>query len=354
MLMKWTDEFGFNSGIMKAMRGAVCLVWVGVAAARAEVTALFPFEGKPVLESLTPAISSNGTVTISNRVRVGFYNIEMFTDGIKDGKNRSEEKSQRQAQGAARIIEEFHPDILFVSEIENRRTLGSLNSCLGVPFPLAYIAEFGSESGRNEKMNIALLTRVAPVSVTEIDFGPLKGQGRPTRGVVRAEFEMGEKHSLLAYAVHLKANWGDRERNYAQRVNAMSIVRDDVRAWSEARPDRTWEMLVVGDMNTDPMMVDLKDDPTLKVLEDWIDLWGEHLDISDMHTIPTRYGDPMREFPAALFDRFLVHPELHNKPWHVSLPSVIMKGTETRDITVLPGEGDHVSDHYPVYVDILK
>jgi hypothetical protein len=62
----------------------------------------------------------------------------------------------------------------------------------------------------------------------------------------------------------------------------------------------------------------------------------------------------MREFPPALFDRVVVQPELRVKPWQTSLPSVIMKGTEVNDVNVLPGQGDHVSDHYPIYLDILK
>jgi len=312
--------------------------------------------GKPLIEPAVLAFDDPSAAldTQKGNVRIGFYNIEMFTDGIKDGKNRTEDLAGNQAKGAGPIVDELATDILLISEIENQRALKLLNSALKESFPIGYISQFGTGSGRYEKMNIGMLSRIPAVSVDEIDFGSLTGKHRPTRGLFRAIFDLGDNHFLVIYAAHLKANWGDRTRNYAQRVSALELLKADALKLFADHPERTWEAIVIGDFNTDPLLKQFDDDPTLKVLEDWTDLFSQHLDASDLYTVPTRRGDPMREFPPALFDRILAHPEIQKKPWSVSLPGVIMKGTETSDVTVLPGQGNHVSDHYPIYIDVIR
>lgn len=311
--------------------------------------------GDPLVEDAVQVINVDGVAPYSNQsLRVGFYNIEMFTDGIKDGKNRTEAMALNQAKGAAPIIAEVNADILLISEIENGRILSQLNDALAKPYPAGYIVQFGTGSGQNEKMNIGMLSRYPVESAREIDFGTLTGVHKPTRGLFRVVAQLDDKNYLLLYAAHLKANWGERERNYAQRTNAMNMLKADVKRMVEQYPDRSWEMMLIGDFNTDPLLKDFQDDPTLKVLEDWIDLFSQHPDISNLYTVPTRHGDPTREFPPALFDRVLVNPSLMQKPWQASLPGVIMKGTETEDTLVLPGQGKHVSDHFPVYIDLIR
>jgi endonuclease/exonuclease/phosphatase family metal-dependent hydrolase len=313
-------------------------------------------KGTPLVEPATLSIQQDAPAPASaDTVRVGFYNIEMFTDGIKDGKTRSETAARNQAKGAAAIVDELAADILMISEVENERALGWLNEGLATPYPYGYTVEFGTQSGRAEKMNIALLSRVQAESVHEIDFGPMTGAHRPTRGLLRAVIPLDDTgHWLLLYGAHLKANWGERERNYAQRVNGLKLLQDDMNTVLAAYPDRKWEVVVVGDFNTDPLLKQFEDDPTLKGMEDFVDLFSLHHDVSDLYTVPTRRGDPMREFPPALFDRVLVRPEVRATPWQASLPGVIMKGTETEDVTVLPGQGKHVSDHFPIYVDLVR
>ena len=317
--------------------------------------AAFPVSGTPQVEDAIRVFSAPVSDHVdTGQVRVAFYNIEMFTDGIKDGQSRTEEAAINQARGAARIIDVINPDVLFISEIENERTLNYLNDALNNPFSHGYVVLFGSGSGQIEKMNIGMLSRLKPVSVEEIDFGPLSGRGRPTRGYLRALFELDAKHSLLVYAVHLKANWGERHRNYAQRANAMKLLQEDVSHMLEAYPDREWEIMVIGDFNTDPALNEHTEDPTLQILEDWTDMWLEHEDIGDRHTVPTRRGDSRREFPPAIFDRILVHPTLREKPWSVGLPEVLMTGTDTNNVNTLPGHDDHISDHYPIYIDLKR
>lgn len=345
---------------VRILRNTLIIFFTGIvlsslAYGEVESTANTNVFGDPLLEPAKEAFSRPGAAAIqTNRIRVGFYNIEMFTDGIKDGKNRTEALALNQAKGAATIVGELNADILLICEIENERILNHLNEALVNPYPKGYIVKFGTKSGRDEKMNIGLLSRYMPVSVDEIDFGPMTGKYKPTRGIFRVVYDLGDDRFLLLYGAHLKANWGDRDRNYAQRVKAMEIVKGDAATFLGENPGHTYEIMLMGDFNSDPLLKEFSDDPTFKVLEDWVDLFSEHPDISDLHTIATRKGDPFREFPPALFDRVLVHPNVREKPWQASLPGVIMKGTETEDITILPGSGHHISDHYPIYLDLLK
>ncbi len=351
--MKGTGLTGNHTGTVRCTTVALGVYLLATTVpARAQVE----MKGTPLLEPATLSIQLDAPAKANtDSIRVGFYNIEMFTDGIKDGKTRNEAAARNQARGAAAIVDELAADILVVSEVENERALGWLNDGLVSPYPFGYTVQFGSQSGREEKMNIALLSRVQAESVHEIDFGPMTGPHRPTRGLLRAVIPLDDdNHWLLLYGAHLKANWGDRERNYAQRVNALKFLMEDVESVLATHPDRNWEVMVVGDFNTDPLLKQFDDDPTLKVMEDFIDLFSVHHDVSDLYTVPTRRGDPMREFPPALFDRVLVRPEVRAVPWQTSLPGVVMKGTETEDVTVLPGQGNHVSDHYPIYVDLMR
>jgi len=324
-----------------------------VCESHAEAFAVLDFSGEPVYETISPSFTNATEEGLDRtKVRVGFYNIEMFTDGIKDEKHRTEAKAVIQAKGAATIIAELAADILLISEIENTRILDILNTSLDKPYPYGYVSDFGIKSGRIEKMNIGMLSRISPVAVDEIDFGPLQGPGRPTRGLFRAQFDLGDNHILVVYSSHLKSNYGDRAKNFSQRVNAMKIMKEDADKIMAANPDKTWEVMILGDFNTDPLELEFKDDPTIKVLTGWTDLWSIHPDVKNIYTVPTRYGDPHREFPPALFDRIITSPELTSAPWKVGNPEVITKGTVTEDVKTMPGDNGHVSDHYPIYVDL--
>lgn len=313
-------------------------------------------EGKPLVEPAEQVFDRGGLADSSTatRLRVGYYNIEMFTDGINDSDRRTEELARIQASGAAGIIDEFEPDILMLSEVENGRVVTLLNDALANPYPAGYVVLYGSGTTRIEDMNSAMLTRFKPESVSEIDFGPLTGEGRPARGFFRAIFHLGDQHYLAVYSAHLKSNYGNRRRNQAQRYHAMRMVREDAETLTGAHPERRWEMLLLADFNSDPLSPKFGGDPTWRVLTDWSDLWSEHPSVYERHTIPTRFGDPRLEFPPALFDRVLANPGMREAPWVVSLPDVVAKGVVTADITVKPGEQGHVSDHYPVYVDLTR
>ena len=220
------------------------------------------------------------------------------------------------------------------------------------PYPFACITRFGS-GNEARLLNIGVLSRVPIAGLRELDFSAMKGQGRPPRGALNFYLDLGDGRRLLVYGVHLKSNFGNRYKNISQRINALDLVRKDAEAIRRKNPDITWEVLVLGDMNVDPDAPEFERDPTLRPLKDWVDLWHGR-PLAERITLPTRYGDPALVFPPATFDRFVVSPELREKPWVAGAPGVIQEGVDTQNVLTLPGEKNHVSDHYPVWVDVVR
>lgn len=289
---------------------------------------------------------------VGDRLRVAFYNIENFTDGVNDGPDRTEALVEAHATGAAALLDEVNADIVLISEIENEATLNRLNKALAKPFPFGWVTHFGDSSDQVNKLNIALLSRLPAVELLELDFAPLTGKGRPTRGSLRASFDLGEEHRLVVYGVHLKSNFGYRPRNVAQREHALEIVTADAKAVQEDASVK-WEVLLLGDFNVDPAAPEFAGDPSLRPLRGWVDLWRgkpQHERI----TIPTRYGDPELEFPPATFDRIYAAGDLTQAPWMLDQPGVLPRGVNTKQVSVKPGEDGHISDHYPVWVDVER
>lgn len=328
------------------------LAAVCVTAGRAEEA--FPSEGRPATD--TPAVAFEDRAAfaqVGEKLRVAAYNIENFTDAVGDGDDRTPELMQAQARGAAANLDEIDADLALIIEIENAAALQALNKTLARPYPAGYITHLGEGAPDEQKLNIAVLTRVPLVDLREIDFGPLTGAGRPTRGVLRVQADLGGGRRLAVYAVHLKSNYGYRPRNMYKRRHALQLVMEDVKSLRASDPAITWEMLVVGDMNVDPELPEFSGDWSLSPLRGWKDLWRGR-PIHERMTIPTRYGDPALEFPPACFDRIYAGADLTNAPWRVGSPGVVQKGVQTRNVKALPGQEGHVSDHYPVFVDLLR
>lgn len=289
---------------------------------------------------------------VGERLRVGSYNIQDFTDAIHDGTNRTPERLARQARIAAALIDEINPDVLVLQEIENAVSLSVLNNTLPEPYPLAYVTKFGERQQRD--LNIAVLARVPITGLRALDFSRLSGSGRPPRGVLSFIVHLNERHKLLVYVVHLKSNYGDRSRNIAKRRSALEIVAEDARHVRARYTGYEWEMLVLGDMNVDAAAPEFADDPSLAPLADWVDLWLG-MPLEERMTLPTRYGDPMQQFPPVTFDRFFASRELKAAPWVAGKPGVLQKGVDTQNIFAVGGENDiQASDHFPIYVDLTR
>jgi hypothetical protein len=103
----------------------------------------------------------------------------------------------------------------------------------------------------------------------------------------------------------------------------------------------------------DPDQEQFATDPSFSSLSGWVDLWRGR-PVEERITLPTRVGDPTLLFPPATFDRFFVSASLQEPPWVAGRPYVLQQGVDTNNVLSLPGENGHVSDHYPVYLDIVR
>jgi len=310
---------------------------------------------KPVLapEEGTPAPA------VPERLRVATYNLEHFTDGRRDEPERTPDVFMTHARDAAAIIAEANPDILVLQEIENGRTLEFLNDQFAEPYPYIYISKLRQTSGEKERLNLAMLSRLRPHSVRQLGFYNLGGKGRPARGSLAAEFDLGDGSTLLVYDIHLKSNFGEAPRNQAQRAIALHQIAADAVSERLRNDPAPTSILILGDTNVDPDSEQFAADPSLDPLAgSYVDLWRGR-PIEERTTIPTRRpgpeGDPLMVFPPAAFDRIFASKNLAaSGPWLVSPPQAIQKGTDTANNLTPPGVNGHVSDHHLVYVDLAR
>lgn len=339
--------------IRGAFRWAVGLALAaGISAPAAEGPAL---TGRLSVETpRTVLYERKRLAAVGDRVRLASYNLQDFTDGRGDGDLRTPDRAERQARNAAALLDEINPDLVVIQEVENERALRLLNDRCARPFPAAFICRFAPGGDQDQKHNIALLSRLPVTGLRELDFGRLEGDARPPRGALSLVVELGEGHRLLVYGVHLKSNYGDRDKNVAKRWYALDIVAHDADRIRSKYPECEWEIVVAGDMNVDPESPGFAGDKSLEPLAGWLDLWQDR-PLEQRITLPTRRGDPAAEFDPVTFDRFHASTELRQAPWIADLPQVLQKGCDTGHVQTAGGENDlHVSDHYPVWVDILR
>jgi endonuclease/exonuclease/phosphatase family metal-dependent hydrolase len=291
---------------------------------------------------------------LGDRLRIASYNIQDFSDGRNDGEARTPAQADRQARWAAANVDEMDPDIVVFEEVENARALQMLNVRMKKPYPFGAITRFAAPGGRTDRLNIAVMARVPVTGLRELDFSGLTGPGRPPRGVLGFMVPLGDDRSLLVYGVHLKSNYGEADKNRAKRRHAMAFLADDVRAVLDRAPKVQWELLVAGDTNVDPDQEQFATDPSFAPLKGWIDLWRGR-PVAERITLPQRQSDdPTKLYPSSTFDRFFVSPALAESPWTVEPPQVLPRGVNTNNVLTLGGENGHVSDHYPVYLDIVR
>jgi endonuclease/exonuclease/phosphatase family metal-dependent hydrolase len=254
---------------------------------------------------------------------------------------------------AAAILEEAAADIAVIQEVENEAMLAALNQKLKTPYPVAYVTRFADGTRINERMNAGVLARVKIESPTELDFAVLSVEPRPARGLLRFEVPLDRERRLLVYTGHLKSNYGEKDRNIAQRTAALRLLREDCDRVTAARPG-AYEVIFLGDTNVDPELPSFARDTSFSPLDGWKDLW-RGIPIDRRVTVPLRKDlDGAATPPDACFDRIFVSPELTQPPWTAGTPTAIAKGVDREDVGMPPGFGDQVSDHYPVYVDLTR
>lgn len=330
----------------------VLLLW-GLRIACVMAAGILPMAGVVrVMPASEVAADWTAVQPVGSRLRLATYNIQDFQDGINDGTNRTPERAARHAELAADIIAEINPDVLVLQEMEGPGAVALLQTRLPRPYPLAYVTDFSNQG--NRPLNIGVLSRVPILGVRTVDFGLTEGPGRPPRGALSFVVPLDDERRMLVYGVHLKSNFGDATRNPSKRYHVLNVIAEDAVLTRRLFPQYLWEAVILGDMNVDPDDPQFADDPSLKPLAEWHDLWRGR-PLPERVTVPTRYGDPALEFPPCAFDRVFASPEMIEAPWVIGAPISLQRGVDTQNVFTVGGENDiHVSDHYPVYMDIER
>ena len=225
---------------------------------------ILPVEGTPGIVSAQQVVHAQQEHAVGlSRIRIGSYNIQDYFEG-REGARRTWEKARQQGRLAAAILDEIEADVLVLQEIETAAMLELLNGKLARPYPHGYITALGTSVGRSVRLNLAVLSRLPLRDVVGIDFSTLDGPGRPTRGLLRFVVDLDADTELLVYNVHLKANWGDRQRNISQRYHALNLLQEDLAR--QRAQGFTGMVLIAGDFNFDPTRREFRREPALKVL----------------------------------------------------------------------------------------
>ena len=161
--------------------------------------AQFYAAGEPRTESpQVVLLQKDGLQPISNRFRVASYNVEDFYDGVDDGTNCTPERAERHAKNVAALLDQIHPDVLILEEVESDRALQMINHDLKSPFPFAAVTQFATDRGKKDKLNIGLLSRFEVHGLRALDFESMSGPARPPRGVLNFYLEP-EKDVKIVY-----------------------------------------------------------------------------------------------------------------------------------------------------------
>ena len=189
-------------------------------------------------------------------LRIATWNVENFFDAVDDPKNPgddeftpgswrrwTDERYQAKTRNLAEAIAALRPDILFLSEVENRDVLTNLVHALEslpAPHPMPYIAH--EESDSNRGIDVAILSRHPLRDI--VLHKPVPNM----RGILEATAEIPNAPSLLL-ACHWKSRVGNRDENIAIRQREATAVRALLLARLAADPNLSF--FVGGDFNDD-------------------------------------------------------------------------------------------------------
>ena len=279
-----------------------CLSFVAVAALT--VTALhaqtspWPFPPQP---------GSAPQTSIAGRLTIAFWNIQWFP-GRRPNATRGEENRQINAVHAD--VTQLNADIIGLEEVRDfRRAAVAVAPLAG--FKVDVCANFPPREGQNEAQQVAIASRLQPLSAWVEEWKP-NGALTPPRGFAFAAYEMGPRQLLLVYCVHLKSNRGDIREDIPLRQESIRQLRLHMSAMESAYGKLgaiTW--IVGGDFNTS------LDDPrfgaetTLRALMSNGFSWAwQTVPLSLRGTLP-----PEKDFPAACFDHIFYRNATLRRAW---------------------------------------
>ncbi len=201
----------------------------------------------------------------TERLTVAFYNLENLFDATDDPRNaaddeytpgggmgwtreRMEEKCRRIARAIREMGEGNGPDILGVSEVENKQVLEYMVREY-LPEGMYSIVHYESPDWRG--MDVALLYKPTKVTVASSSLHPvpLPPAKKRTRAILRVEFRK-ETGNFTVLVNHWPSRGGGRAQTEPGRVAAAIVAEEIIDSIMHHDPNA--DVLLIGDLNDEP------------------------------------------------------------------------------------------------------
>jgi endonuclease/exonuclease/phosphatase (EEP) superfamily protein YafD len=236
-----------------------------------------------------------------------FWNIQWFP-GRRPHASRSEEN--RQIEAVHSDLAQIKSELIAFEEVRDfQHAELAIKPLAG--FKVDVISNFPPREGQNEAQQVAITSRLQPLSAWSELWKPA-GAIVPPRGFAFAAYQLAPRRLLLVYALHLKSNRGEIHEDIRIREESMQQLRSHMKAMNTAYSKLgaiTW--LVGGDFNTapdDPRFASEKTVPNL-LAEGFHWSW-EGIPFASRITVPAD-----ARYPAACFDQIFYRDATLVKAW---------------------------------------
>jgi endonuclease/exonuclease/phosphatase family metal-dependent hydrolase len=241
-----------------------------------------------------PFASPSGSKSGGKTITAAFWNVEWFP-GRRPNASKSEEESQISA--VHKDIKELNADIIGLEEV---RDFGKASLAVQplAGFKVDVCANFPPREGQNEAQEVAIASRLQPISAWAEEWKPA-GAVTPPRGFAFAAYQVAPQQMVLVYAVHLKSNRGEIGENVPMRQESIRQLSSHMEAMEKAYGGLgalAW--IVGGDFNTSPDDPHYAAETTIKTLLEKGFAWSwKGMPANSHNTMPANKG-----FAATCFD----------------------------------------------------
>ena len=180
------------------------------------------------------------------KLTVAFWNIQWFPGGYPNASAASE---KRQITAVHNEMAKLNPDIIGMEEVRNWEMAAvAIQPLNGMKVDVC--ANFPPREGQNEAQEVAIASRLQPISAWVEEWKPA-GVATPPRGFAFAAYEPNPHQLLLVYGVHFKSNRGELTEDISMRREAARQLMAHIEAMKDAYGGLghlSW--IIGGDFNT--------------------------------------------------------------------------------------------------------
>ncbi|MFL6589559.1 MAG: endonuclease/exonuclease/phosphatase family protein [Chthoniobacterales bacterium] len=236
-----------------------------------------------------------------------FWNVQWFP-GRRPNASASEENLQINAVHTD--LAQLNSDVIAFEEVRDwEHAALALKPLSG--FKVDVISNFPPREGQNEAQQVAITSRLQPMSAWSELWKP-SGVIVPPRGFAFAAYQIAPHEVLLVYALHLKSNRGEIREDMRIREESMQQLVEHMKAMNNAYGKLgrlAW--IVGGDFNTAPDEPRFAAEKTVSLLRAEGFRWGwEGMPFGSRITVPAN-----ARYPAASFDHIFYRGSTLIKAW---------------------------------------